>query len=419
MRPRRVVPSAGTLSTQVRESVRSVRSARQEAPWLEKLPSRVRPLLDLPELSSLPAGFVSHTDIVVVGGGVTGLSAAQSAAASGARVLLLEAGGRLGLGASGRNAGIVSVGANLGLSDLPPDSPAAALWPETTQVASNLFDSATQPDAILQARQTGALSLARAPEEAQWLTREAEARKAAGLRAEVWTAAQVAEKTAGRLNLRNVQAALWLPDEGRVSPLTLLAHLAEQSLKAGALLVGNAQVEASREVAGHAGLETSSHWELRLRSGLTLRARGLIWATGPTITPSARLYALAFEAHLPDDFPVFWDASPYTYYDYRPGTGWLIVSGGPYGPAGATAGDKLYHRKMAASARHWLPELARQRPRHTWAVDLAVTADMLPTLRALGQKASGYAIEGLGAQGVLPGIVLGRQAGEALARQLI
>ncbi len=416
MHPRRDVPSAGTLSTQARKSVRR---ARHEAPWLEKLPSRVRPLLDLPELSSLPPRHLQQTDLVVVGGGVAGLSAAQTAATSGARVLLLETGSRLGLGASGRNAGIISVGANLGLSDLPPGSPAAALWPETTEAARNLFHAAIQPDAILQAQQTGALSLAGNAEEARWLAREAEARRAAGLRAEVWTAARVAEKTTGRLNLHSVQAALWLPDEGRAYPLTLLAHLVEQARQANVLLVGNAQVEAYQEVPRHANTGTSSHWELHVRSGLTIRARGLIWATGPTITPSARLYALAFEADLPDDFPVFWDASPYTYYDYRPGNGWLIVSGGPYGPAGAAAGDKVYHRKMVASARRWFPELARQRPRYTWAVDLAVTAAMLPALRTLGKNAPGYAIEGLGAQGVLPGIVLGRRAGETLAHQLM
>ncbi len=413
MRSRSTVPASGTLVSPKHQSV------RQEAPWPDKLPAHIRPLLDLPNLALLPPASVQKLDIVIVGAGVTGLSAARAAASSGARVLVLEAGNRLGLGASGRNAGIVSVGANLGLSDLPPDSPAASLWPETTEVASSLFQAAAQPEAILQARQTGALSLATEQEEVDWLTREAEVRRAAGLRAEVWTAAQVAEKTEGRLNLRSVQAALWLPDEGRAYPLTVLAHLAEQARNAGAMLVGNAEVVTCQEVSHQARGAPISQWELHLRSGLTLSARGLIWATGPTVTPSARLYALAFQADLPDDFPVFWDASHYTYYDYRPGNCWLIVSGGPYGPAGAADGDPAYHRKMAAAARHWLPELARHRPRYTWAVDLAVTAEMLPISRALGKNAPGYAIEGLGAQGVLPGIVLGRKAGEALTHQLM
>jgi glycine/D-amino acid oxidase-like deaminating enzyme len=411
--PHKVPLSSGAIATRTRTS------ARQEAPWLEKLSPRVRPLLDLPDLDLLPPEAWNQTDIVIVGGGVTGLSAAHAAASSGARVLLLEAGDRLGLGASGRNAGIVSVGANLGLSDLPPDSPTAALWPATAEAARSLFEAATQPDALLQARQTGALSLAKSAEEARWLTREAEARRAVGLHAEVWTPTQITEKTAGRLNLHNVQAALWLPDEGRAYPLTALAHLAEQARQAGALLVGNAEVLAYREEPKAQGSHPISHWVLHLHAGLTIAARGLIWAIGPTIAPSARLYALAFQANLPDDFPVFWDASHYTYYDYRPGNGWLIVSGGPYGSAGAADGDPLHHRKMALSARRWLPELARQHPRYTWAVDLAVTADMLPASRALGKKAPGYAIEGLGAQGVLPGIVLGRQAGEMVARQLM
>jgi hypothetical protein len=51
----------------------------------------------------------------------------------------------------------------------------------------------------------------------------------------------------------------------------------------------------------------------------------------------------------------------------------------------------------------------------TWAVDLHVAADMVPGLRTLGGVAPGVAIEGLGALGVLPGIVLGRRAAKRVA----
>ncbi len=57
-------------------------------------------------------------------------------------------------------------------------------------------------------------------------------------------------------------------------------------------------------------------------------------------------------------------------------------------------------------------------PVFTWAVDLEVASDMVPALRMLGSKAPGVAIEGLGALGVLPGIVLGRQAGGSVVSRL-
>jgi hypothetical protein len=51
-------------------------------------------------------------------------------------------------------------------------------------------------------------------------------------------------------------------------------------------------------------------------------------------------------------------------------------------------------------------------------VDIAVATDMVPVARDLGTRAPSMAIEGLGALGVLPGIVLGSQAGDRIARTL-
>ncbi|MEM7489849.1 MAG: FAD-binding oxidoreductase [Pseudomonadota bacterium] len=56
-------------------------------------------------------------DLCVVGGGITGLSAALHAARAGLSVILLEA-QRVGWGASGRNGGQVGSGYNWGQADL-------------------------------------------------------------------------------------------------------------------------------------------------------------------------------------------------------------------------------------------------------------------------------------------------------------
>ncbi len=141
-----------------------------------------------------------------------------------------------------------------------------------------------------------------------------------------------------------------------------------------------------------------------------IQARALVNCVGPVVGANARIYALAFAADFPEDFPLFWDASPYTYADYRPGQGRLGVSGGRYGNAGVTANDAAYYRRLADATRGWVPELAGRRPDYTWAVDLYVAADLLPHLRILDEGgAPGIAIEGLGAHGVLPSMVLARQ----------
>lgn len=386
-------------------------SPRSFAPWHEALEESVRTQLALPDIRDVAVGRI---DVLVIGAGIAGLCAAVAASAMGARTLVLEAGPAMGQGATGRNAGILSAGINMGLADLPAESPDREMWPATTRELLTIVEQASQRDALVRASLTGSLSLAESPTAARHLEREARARAALGLRAEMWDAAGVARKTAGRLRTDTVVAALWLPEEGRIQPLTLLAQRAREARTTGAVLAGCAPVVSyeARRVRGAAA------WTVRLASGRTLEAGGLVVAMGPTRAPTARIFALAFDADLPAEFPLFWDAAPYTYCDYRPGDGRLVTSGGRYGKAGGSPRDGNYHRRLATAARKWLPELEGALPTHAWAVDLDVAADMAPRLRPLDAHAPGYAVEGLGALGVLPGTVLGRQAARMVASAL-
>jgi glycine/D-amino acid oxidase-like deaminating enzyme len=385
---------------------------QRQIPWWHGLDPAIRAELEILPVQALS---LSTSDVAIIGGGVAGLSAALSARAAGAEVLVLEREALLGYGATGRNAGILSAGINISFADLPSNSPDAAFWPETTRLLLSLVEESARPGSILFARLTGAISLAENSRAARNLARETRSRAAAGLRAHLWTPAQVTEATQGRLNVKSVVSALWLPDEGRIHPLTLLAHLAKQARSAGVRFAGQANVTAYQEIP--TGVD-GPHWQIVLADGTSIKARGLINAVGPTSKPTARIFALAFAANFPDNFPLFWDASPYTYADFRPDNGRLTVSGGRYGRAGATRHDANYYKRLAEAARRWLPELAGQEPLFTWAVDLDVAAGLVPKLRVLGDVVPGVAIEGLGALGVLPGIMLGRRAGGSIVSQL-
>lgn len=382
---------------------------QQHIPWWQDISAQVRAEL---RLAPLPKWHGRRVDVVVIGGGVAGLSAALSARQAGAQTFLLEASAGLGGGASGRNAGILSAGVNMGIADLDPAGPEARFWPATTTVLLELVEEAQREGSLLQAHLTGALSLAESTHAARALAREVRARTALGIRAELWTAQQAAEYTEGRLNTAGVVRAMWLPDEGRMQPLTLLASLAHAARAAGIEMFGGAPVV---NVAEHARSHERAGWLLTLNDGTIIEAEGLIEAVGPTARPNVRIYALAFAADLPATFPLFWDASPYTYADYRAGCGRLTVSGGRYGKVGGGRHEEKYYQRLTTGARRWLPELARREPIYQWSVDLDVTATMVPHLRELGEKAPGLAIEGLGALGVLPGLVLGRRGGELLA----
>jgi glycine/D-amino acid oxidase-like deaminating enzyme len=212
-----------------------------------------------------------------------------------------------------------------------------------------------------------------------------------------------------------VLEALWLPDEGRIQPLTLLAHLAECARRAGISIVGNSPVVRWEAISAR---EKKTGWTLYLADGTTMKASGLLLATGPTVEPTGRLYALSFLADLPETFPLFWDSAPYTYCDFRAGQGRLTVSGGRYGRPGALHRDHVYHGRLAEAARYWLPELRDRHPIYAWAVDIAVSAGMVPEAPRIDGPAPGVTIVGLGALGVLPGSVLGRRAGERLAQEI-
>jgi glycine/D-amino acid oxidase-like deaminating enzyme len=164
---------------------------------------------------------------------------------------------------------------------------------------------------------------------------------------------------------------------------------------------------------------SGDRWTIELEGGGKVVANALIKGTGPTIEANKRIYAMAFETTLPQDFPVFQDAAPFTYYDYRTGDGHIVCTGGPYGTAGDTAADADYFKAMAKTVQTWIPELAAAEPKYRWAVDLKVTPDMMPQLIALNTAgAPGFAIAGLGALGVLPGILLGRLAATQLTTKL-
>jgi glycine/D-amino acid oxidase-like deaminating enzyme len=124
---------------------------QRQIPWWHGLDPAIRA-----ELEILPVQALSlwTSDVVIIGGGVTGLSAALSGRAAGAEVLVLEREAVLGYGATGRNAGILSAGINMSFADLPPNSPDAAFWPETTRLLLSLVEEAGRPGSILFARLT-------------------------------------------------------------------------------------------------------------------------------------------------------------------------------------------------------------------------------------------------------------------------
>src|SRR6185436_12596108 len=77
----------------------SMRTRYGTSPWIDLFPKSRRP--NLPRLRG-----EHHTNVVVIGGGLTGCAAAYACAAAGLRPILVEA-ERLGQAGTGRSAGVL------------------------------------------------------------------------------------------------------------------------------------------------------------------------------------------------------------------------------------------------------------------------------------------------------------------------
>lgn len=381
-------------------------TAVNQAPWRDTASENVLSHLQLPSIEGMPDNLVY--DVAIVGGGMAGLSAAQAFAQLGASAVVLEAQPALALGASGRNAGILCAGINMPITYTPKGSSAADLWSATQKKLFEVLDEASEQSSLIDVKRVGAMCLATNKTAAARLKRETKARLAAGMTAELIPPAEVSRLAGGFIDVSNVLLAMFLPDEGAIHPFTLLATMANRARLHGGQIYGEARVAKIEKTAGGYNVKTVN--------GKTIQCRAVVSAVGPLEAPTGRIFALSFKVEIPATCPVWWDANPYIYYDYRPGNGCLTISGGRYGTPGTTKCDQQYHSKMAAATRQWVPGLKNAEPDYCWGVDLHVAPDLLPELVACGEN--WFSIQGLGALGVLPGLVLGERAAQQITTSL-
>ncbi len=171
-------------------------------------------------------------DIVVIGGGITGLAAALAAArAGGASVTLLEA-RRLAAMASGWTLGGVRQSGRHP-AELPIARAAVALW----------ADLAADLDADVAYRREGNLRLARTPEEAAAIRALVGSQRALGLDL-TFLPDNAAVRAVAPAISETVLAASFCPTDGHADPLRTVAAYAAAARRAGAEIREGAAVRA-------------------------------------------------------------------------------------------------------------------------------------------------------------------------------
>jgi glycine/D-amino acid oxidase-like deaminating enzyme len=189
---------------------------------------------------------VGDADVVVIGAGVTGLSAALEAARAGASVLCLDR-GLAAAEASGGNAGSLhlqllswdfgqkAVGrGSLALRTLPLQAESIALWANLQAEMGANFEMAA----------TGGMVLAENPDQIAFLRAKAAAEATVGVETHIIGQAEIAAMEPALAGI--FAAAAWCPGEGKINPLAANCALMAAARSAGVVVVERCSVAAIR-----------------------------------------------------------------------------------------------------------------------------------------------------------------------------
>lgn len=364
-----------------------------------------------PDTKALNANL--HADVVVVGAGYTGLSAALHLAQRGARVVVLEA-QEVGFGGSGRNVGLVNAGMWVMPSVLPGalgEAMGNRLLTQLGNAPSLVFELIERHGMDCEPVRTGTLHCAPDATGLRALQERESQWRALGAPVRLLSQAETVHKTGTDAYL----GALLDLRAGTVQPLAYARGLAHAAAAAGAQLYTRTAVNAVHDA--------GRHWRLNTASGGVVNAPWVIVATnaysdaaGPWGALQSGLVRLPYfnmaTAPLPPavlkqilpERQGAWDTRQVLTSFRLDRQGRLVL-----GSVGALRGGGLsIHRNWGRRALGKLfPQLRGIRFEHEWYGEIGMTANALPRFHQLARNTVTFC--GYNGRGIAPGTVLGRE----------
>lgn len=349
-----------------------------------------------------------NADVLVIGGGFTGLAAALRLAEQGASVVVLEA-RDIGYGASGRNVGLVNAGLWLSpqaIMDKLGSDYGERLLTLLGDAPSRVFELITRHGMDCEPMQNGTLHCAHSPAGFEDLRRRAEDWNARGVPVELLEK----PKAAGRIGSDYFHGALLDPRAGTVQPLGYSRGLAVAAVHAGARIYTGTAVRALSP--------TNDGWRAETGDG-SVSAGKVIVATNAyteSVAPIAAcivpfsFFQLATpplpqqvrRTILPDGHGA-WDTAKVLTSLRMDAEGRLIVGSiGKLDP-----GHRGIHaRWMKRKLRQMFPQIGPVSFDHGWHGTIAITGDNLP--RVAQPQPGVIAAWGYNGRGIATGTVFGR-----------
>ena len=356
-------------------------------------------------------------DLVVIGGGFTGLNAARVAAREGLRVCLIEA-ETIGHGGSGRNVGLVNAGLWL-----PPDQIKETLGDTRGERLINdlgvgpdrVFDLIKSYEIQCDARRNGTLHLAHSSQAISDLRAREEQWKNRGAPVTLLDA----QTTARHLGSDMYHGALFDARAGVIQPLDYARGLARVAANKGVQI---------HEKTVAVRIEWDDIWQVTTGDG-HVRASKLLIATNAynKLTSATRVYETSivsyfqcvsqkiaqrdFDAILSDHHGC-WDTALIMSSFRKTRDNRLVF--GAMGETSDTLGRYIHDGWAQRAIQRIFPNL-RIELSQSWSGRIAMSKKKIPDIMMLGKD--GYAIFGYSGRGIAPGTVLGEQFGKYSATE--
>lgn len=364
---------------------------------------------------SRPLAADTQADLVVIGAGFTGSSAALEASSRGASVVLLES-DSIAHGGSGRNVGLVNAGLWLPPEDVVNSMGAKAggrLLEALGDGPRMVFERVETHGIDCEATRNGTLHLAHAPSGMRDLESRWRQGNAIGAPLQLLDADEARARTGSQA----FHGALLDPRAGTVQPRAYCTGLARAAIEKGTCLHESSPVTAIERGNGcwivHANgckvtarsLLVATNAYHRTLTGLDdphcIKVSYSQFATVPLEPEQRRLILAGGEG--------CWDTALVMTSIRIDQAGRLIIGGiGNAAGAGAAIHANWARRKL----RKLFPELGDIPFDHQWQGYIAMTSDHIPKVVELGPSA--YAVFGYSGRGIAPGTVVGTTSATAL-----
>lgn len=358
---------------------------------------------------STPAHPGRTADVVIIGGGVMGMSAAYHLAARGAGVTVLEAEPMFGTGSTALNAGgfrhQFSTAVNVELSK------------QSLAMLERFERDFEQPIGY---NPCGYLFLLDKEQDVAVFRKNVELQRTHGVMTEWLTPDDVA-KMAPQLNPDGIIAATFYQKDGLVDPNGILQGYVRGASRAGASLRSGVRVTGARRRGGTIeALQTTAG---EVSGGTYLLAAGpwsgevgrSIGADVPVVPIRRQIAVTAPIAGITKTFPFVIDFSKSLYFHYEGGAILTGMSNHDEPPGFDTSVDEAWRERHLEAAMERLPLLAESAIAHEWAGLYEVTPDDQPIIGRLPHAENLFACTGFSGHGLMHG----PSAGLAVAEEIL